>query len=151
MVSKELSETAVEINEILKNISPEMLNKIPKKFINFMQQIASDTYKFEYDKTKTLENQNIKPKTKGLIALIYKDFLCNKQEKQEYMKYISKVSNDMEKEKREIYNTDNIFKTHKKDEIIQEKTLKNTTAMVEYKEPILKKLINKIKNIFNIN
>lgn len=151
MVSKELSETAVELNEILKNTSPETLNKIPKKIIKFMEDIASDTYKFEYDKTKTLEEQNIKPKTKGLLALIYKDFLCDEQEKQEYINHVVKVSKDLEEEKREIYHTDNIFKTHKKEEIIQENTLENTVAIIEYKEPILIRLINKIKKIFHIN
>ena len=44
MVSKELSEAAVEINVILENTSPEIVSKIPKKFIVFLKEIASKNY-----------------------------------------------------------------------------------------------------------
>ena len=81
MVSKELAEAAVEINVILENTSPEIVNKIPQKFINFLKEISSITYTFKYDNSKSLEEQDIKPKTKGLIALIYKDYLCDPLEK----------------------------------------------------------------------
>lgn len=151
MVSKELSESATELNEILENMSPELVNKIPKKFIVFLKDIASKTYQFEYDKTKTLEEQNIKPKTKGLLALIYKDFLCDEQERQEYINHVSKVLDDIEQERRERYNPDNIFKTHKQEHKIQENIIENEIAMIEYKESIFKRLINKIKKIFHMN
>lgn len=95
MISKELSETAAELNAILDNTSIEVVKKIPKKFLRFMKENASITYKFEYDKTKTLEEQNIKPKTKGLIALIYKDYLCNESEKQQYLNNIEKILNNI--------------------------------------------------------
>lgn len=151
MVSKELSESATELNEILENMSPELVNKIPKKFIAYLKNIASKTYQFEYDKTKTLKEQNIKPKTKGLLALIYKDFLCDEQEKQEYINHVSKILNDIEQEKRERYNPDNIFKTHNQEQKIQENIIKNEIAMVEYRESIIKRFMNKIKKIFRIN
>lgn len=149
MVSKELSESATELNEILENMSSELVNKIPREFIAFLKDIASKTYQFEYDKTKTLEEQNIKPKTKGLLALIYKDFLCDEQEKKEYLNHVSKVLDDIEQEKRERYNPDNIFKTHKQEHKIQKNIIGNENVMVEYKESIFKRFINKIKNIFH--
>lgn len=89
-ISKELSEAAVELCAVFDNSSMDILIKIPDKFIKFINSIASTTYSFKYDKTKTLEEQNLSPKTKGLIALIYRDFLCDEQERIEYMKNISK-------------------------------------------------------------
>lgn len=54
------------------------------------------------------------------------------------------------KEKYEKYNSDDIFK-NRKSENIQEETLSNNVAMTEYKEPIFKRFINKIKQIFKIS
>ena len=47
MVTKELSEAAVEFNSILEYTSEDLKNKIPKKFLDFLQSIQSKTYKFE--------------------------------------------------------------------------------------------------------
>ena len=60
MVTKELSEAAVEFNSILEYTSEDLKNKIPKKFLDFLQSIQSKTYKFEYDKTKKLDEQKLK-------------------------------------------------------------------------------------------
>ena len=143
-MTKELSEAAVELNEILKNTSPDVVEKIPKKFIEFIKENASTTYQFEYDKTKSLEEQNIKPKTRGLIALIYKDFLCSKEEKQEYMKNVSRMLEEIEQEKREKYNPDNIFKNKKATQIEENDNLPEIIK----KETFFKRLIKNIKKLF---
>jgi len=52
---------------------------------------------------------------------------------------------------REKYNPDNIFKKRTQESVIEEKNIEKEFALVEYKESIFKKLINKIKNIFHIN
>lgn len=143
-MTKELAEAAVELNEILKNTSADVIEKIPKKFIEFMKENASTTYQFKYDKTKSLEQQNIKPKTRGLIALIYKDFLCNKEEKHEYMKNVSEMLEEIEQEKREKYNLDNIFKNKKTTQIEENDNLPEVIK----KETFFKRLIKNIKKLF---
>ncbi len=148
MASKELSEAVVELNVILENTSSEVVSKIPKKFIKFLNSIASKTYHFEYDKTKSLEEQNIKPKTKGLIALIYKDYLCDEQEKKDYLDNVSKILNVIEEEKREKYNLDDIFK--KKEKIQQDTEEINNLPIKVKNEKFYKKLIKFIRKIFHI-
>ena len=54
-------------------------------------------------------------------------------------------------ELREKYNQDNLFKKQEKEQHIEETTTTNETAMIEYKESIIKKIINKIKKIFHRN
>ena len=152
MVSKELSEAAVELNVILENTAPELVSKIPKKFIAFLKEIASKNYIFKYDNTKSLEEQEIQPKTKGLLALIYKDFLCDPQEKQEYINHISLVTEKIEQRKREKYNPDNIF-NNKKNDNIQENNNEDISIgmqIVEYKEPVLKRIVNKILEFLHL-
>ena len=145
MVTKELSEAAVEFNIILEYTSEELKNKIPKKFLDFLQSIQSKNYKFEYDKTKKLDEQKLKPKTRGLIALVYQDYICNEAEKEEYIKKSQKLIKQIEESKREKYNPNDIFKDKK---IETDKDTTNTVEIVEYKESIIKRIIRKIKNIF---
>ena len=145
MVTKELSEAAVEFNCILEYTSEEVKNRIPKKFLDFLQSIQSKTYKFEYDKTKKLDEQKLKPKTRGLIALVYQDYICNETEKEEYIQKSKKIIKQIEESKREKYNPNDIFKDKKID---NDKDTTKTVEIVEYKESIIKKIINKIKNIF---
>lgn len=145
MVTKELSEAAVEFNIILEYTSEELKNKIPKKFLDFLQSIQSKTYKFEYDKTKKLDEQKLKPKTRGLIALVYQDYICNEAEKEEYIQKSQKLIKQIEESKREKYNPNDIFKDKK---IETDKDTTNTVEIVEYKESIIKRIIRKIKNIF---
>ena len=145
MVTKELSEAAVEFNRILEYTSEDLKNKIPKKFLDFLQSIQSETYKFEYDKTKKLDEQKLKTKTRGLIALVYQDYICNEAEKEEYIQKSQKLIKQIEESKREKYNPNDIFKDKK---IENDKDTTNTVEIVEYKESIIKRIIRKIKNIF---
>ena len=46
-------------------------------YLDFINKIASKTYKFDYDQSKSLNEQNLKPETRGLIALVYQDYICN--------------------------------------------------------------------------
>ena len=146
MISKELSEAAVELNTILEYTSQDVIDKIPKKFLAFMKKIASANYQFKYDTSKPLEEQNIKPKTKGLIALIYKDYLCDVQEKQEYLSTVSRVMAEIEQEKRELYNPNNIFKNRVQEKVKETKT-HNLPVKVKEKN-IFKKTVSFIKKIF---
>ena len=50
MITKELSEAAVEINSIFDNMTTETLKKVPNNFRDFLKKISSKTYSFQYDK-----------------------------------------------------------------------------------------------------
>lgn len=104
MVTKELSEAAVEFNCILDNSSQEIIDKIPQKFIKFMRDIASTTYEFNYDKSKKLNEQDIKPETRGLISLVYQDYICSENEKKDYILKCKNYEIKKEEELREKYN-----------------------------------------------
>lgn len=53
----------------------------------------------------------------------------------------------IEKENYEKYNPENIFKNRRQNNV-KEENISNTVAIVEYKENIFSKIINKIKAIF---
>lgn len=141
MVTKELSESAVEINAIFENMSISLLSKIPENFRNFFIEIASENYKFEYNKLVSLNEQKLLPKTKGILALIYRDYLCNDIEKELYNKEYNRVLMLKEQEK---YNTNNLFKT----KITKDNHSNINVLPIEYKKTSLfRKIIKKLKYI----
>ena len=72
------------------------------------------------------------------------NYWCENENEKNELKQIFKNNEDnYQNELREKYNPDNIFKKH-----IQENIVKNEVSLVEYKESIFKRLINKIKSIF---
>ena len=84
-VTKMISnETATEISVILDNISDDILKKIPSNIIKSFKDNISDSYVFTYDKTKTLNEQNLKPQTKGVLAFLYKEYICDESSKEEF-------------------------------------------------------------------
>lgn len=149
MVSIELSEAAVEFNCILEYTEEKLKKKIPQNFLDFLKEIQSNTYKFEYDKNKRLSEQNLKPKTRGLIALVYKDYICDEDEKKEYLRIIQEKIMQKEVEKRKIYNPDDLFKNKDivKNEELQQSEEKRITMVKEEKWYI--KLFDFIKNLFH--
>ena len=60
MVTKDISEAAKEINEILKYIPEEEVNKIPVKLREFFKVIESKDYVVNINPNILLENQDLK-------------------------------------------------------------------------------------------
>lgn len=143
IITKELSDAAVEINSLLDNVSEEVLNKIPKKFIEYLKDIESYDYYFEYDTSKTIEEQNFSGEALNLIGLIYKDYLCTEDEREDYSNILKQYNFKLEEEKREKYNPDTIFDNRKKE------NREDNTSLIEYKESLFTKIISKIKSFLN--
>lgn len=146
MVTKELSEAAVEFNCILENSSKTIIEKIPTKFLEFIKNIESKTYEFNYDKSKSLNEQNLKPETRGLIALVYEKYICNDDERRVYIKKCQSVMEEQERLKREKYNPNDLF--NKEDKNIIEKSKNEVQIKVYKKENFLQKIIKNVKKLF---
>lgn len=152
MVTKDLSEAAFEMNVILERAPEDFINRIPKKFREFLKEIESKTYIFNYDDSKTINQQKLKKETRGLIGLVYRDYICDSDEKKEYIEKINSYLQQQEIERREKYNPDNIFKNktvnfNENEEAINQ----NIANMVVYKESFIKKIWNRIIGIFRHN
>lgn len=143
MITKELRESAVEINTIFENMSSELLTTIPIKLQLFFKKIASETYIFKYDNSKSLAEQKLSPKTRGLISLIYRDYICNESEKSEFNEIYNKLLDCKDKLK---YDATEIFKLDNE----ETKDIKENVLPIIYEEKNtwLKQVINKIKNLF---
>ena len=140
-----------EVLEILNYISIQDYNKIPKEKIEVFEKLSNKEYKFSYNPNVSLDENNVSNITKTIIAILFRDYWATEIQRE---KIISKQNYDraiFEEEKRKIYNPDNIFNKYKQNSKIEESTIQNDVALVEHKESILKRLINKIKSFFHIN
>lgn len=146
MITKEFAEALAEINEILKYLPEEYVEKIPKKLRDFFKEIESKEYKTNIDPYKTLDEQDLKPKTKTLITVLYRNYWCNEEERAELDKILIENDKKYEEELREKYNPDNIFKKKDKDEEIKE--VEETSLAVYNNKMWYQKAFEFISNIF---
>lgn len=147
MVSVAYSEAAVEVLDILKHTRKEDVNKIPKKFIEFLENNKSKTYIANLDHTKAIKEMELKPKTQALLGLIYLKYWANEEEKLEFRKKARENEVNYQKELNEKYNPDNLFKNKEKI-IVSDDNKTNMTLQKVKKETFIQRVIQKIKEIF---
>lgn len=147
MVSVRNANAMAEVIYYLQGIKQEDIDKIPKKFIQYLNENASKEYKCDFDYNKPLKELNLLDETRGIIGMICYNYWCvTEKQKEQYLKGLSQNEEQYQKILNEKYNPDNIFGKKKLD-FIENTT--NTTEITEYKESIFKKFINKIKSIFS--
>lgn len=112
MVTKEFAEASAEINEIFKYLPKEEVEKIPSKLREFFKEVSSKDYVTNINPNMPLDKQQIKEKTKDIIALIYRNYWCSEEERKELDQKLIENDKKFEEELREKYNPDNIFKNN---------------------------------------
>ena len=140
MISLQTKNTYSEIFELMKYIDRNDLNKIPKQVLVAIKENRNESYVPKID----LENINnsLSKDTLALYIWLYKTYMVkNKQEVQE----INKILYDNEN-KKSIDVTYNIFN---KKIIDKKEDDKKDKELIVYKKSFIKKLINKLKKIFN--
>lgn len=150
IINEETRNSYAEVLEILKYVNKDDYNKIPSKEIEVLKINSNKNYEFNYDPSKSLNDQDILERTKLIIAMFFCDYWANEEQKKKIFAYDKEYERQQELEKSENYNTYNIFKKRNQENEIEENIIQNEVALVEYKESIFKKFINKIKRIFNI-
>lgn len=144
MVSVDYSEAIVEVLDVLKNTNEEYINKISKKFIQFLEDNKSQTYKSNIDYNTSINELNLKPKAQALLGLIYLKYWATGVEKINFEEKIKANEKIYQEELKQKYDVNNLFKN-------KNRMVENTedVSLVETKEEsFIKKLINRIKGLF---
>lgn len=145
MITKEYAMAYKEVIEILKYVPDEDVQKIPEEKLQFYKSNMDNEYNYKLDMTKEFEEQEMSDITKAILANIFKDYWANPYQKERIEAKEKSDMKNLEEEKRQKYNPDNIFKDRK-----EETTVENTNLPVEIKkETFFKKLISFIKRLFN--
>ena len=136
-----------EFIELLKFFPRESVEKIPEKKLILYINKMDRTYNYKVDKNKPFDQQKMLKKTKAIFANIFRDYWATDYQRERIIAKEKYDREQIEKEKYEKYNPEHIFKNKNETEI-KENTNIDSVAMVEFKESILKKIIDKIKSIF---
>ena len=96
-----------------------------------------------------MNEQNIKPETRGIISLVYQNYICSKEEKNNYILKCKSYEIKKENELREKYNSDNVFRSRKNVSNTLENNISEGSSIIEYKEKnFIQKIFEKIKHLF---
>ncbi len=150
MVSTELSEGISETLDILNHMENTYTEKLPKKFREFLEKNKSVDYIPSLDHSKKINEMNLKEKTKDILAIIYMNYWCTPEQKEDYQKVLNENEKRYQEKQKEKYTLDNVFK-NKKQSVIQDKEDDTQVSMIEHKESFISKIVKKIKNIFKRN
>ena len=149
MISVTYKNAMAEVLEYLKGIKKEDINKIPKNFLNYLEENASKDYECNFDYTKSLKDLALLDESKAIISVICLNYWCDTNaQKENFKSNLIKNETKYQEKLKEKYNPDNLFKKKGPKNIVKEE-LPKETSIVEYKENWFKKFINKIKKIFN--
>ena len=148
-----------EVLDILKYISKEDYEKIPKSKIKVFEENSNKNYSFTYDENKTLDEQNVSEIAKTIIAILFRDYWATKEQRYVIIKKQQEIKEQKQKE---------LMAKFEQNKNISEKDLKKVnvasdldldidyellgTNMSLYKkeEGFFEKLVNKIKGLLNI-
>lgn len=148
-----------EVLDILKYISKEDYEKIPKSKIKVFEENSNKNYSFTYDENKTLDEQNVSEIAKTIIAILFRDYWATKEQRYVIIKKQQEIKEQKQKE---------LIAKFEQNKNISEKDLKKVnvasdldldidyellgTNMPLYKkeEGFFEKLVNKIKELLNI-
>ena len=123
--TKELSYSLAEVKYILNYTDKELVDKIPKKLLEFIEKNYDRNYKVNIDINNPLKEQVISKKTLGIMALIYRDYLCDDKEREEYNALLEKNQREYEEKQMQKYNPNDLFKNNKQQTINPVKEKRN--------------------------
>lgn len=135
-----------EIYEILKIFPRELVNKIPKDKIEFFYKNMDRNYNYNISKD-TFDGQTMLDETAAILTILFRDYWANQEQREKLVKFTQNAENVIEAEEREKYNPDNLFKNRNMNNF---ENIQQEQALILYKEPLLKRIINRILKIFNL-
>ena len=137
-----------EIYEILKIFPSELVNKIPKDKIDFFYKNMDNNYEYNISK-ETFDGQTMLEETAAILTILFRDYWATPEQKEKLVNFTKNAQNVIAEENKQKYNTDNLFKNRNKS-INNMENIQTEQAIVEYKESLFKRIINKIKNLFRL-
>ena len=131
-----------ELYTVIEILSPSEISRIPYHIIENIKSNMDTSYEFSIDKSKSLLDQNLMPQTQALIIELYQKYLSPEVDKEKWEKYNRLCYEINEKEKLEQYNPKDLFPQ-------KECEQKQTQLIVLEKHSFIKKIIRKLKSMFN--
>lgn len=144
-----------EVLDILKYISKEDYEKIPKRKIKVFEENSNKNYSFKYDVDKTLEEQNVSEIAKMIIAILCRDYWTTNEQRYIIIKKQREARKEQERQIRERIEQNRQIKEDSLKVIDVSSDLdldldyaRGTNLEIYREDNIFKRIISKIKEIF---
>ena len=134
-----------EVYTILQELNEEEYNKIPPEVVKAIKLNRNEEYEYELDDELELKKQPMLSETKAILFNLFRDYLATPEQKAKIIRMQNEARQKNELKKQQIYNTD-VFANKQKEN--QSSNNNETMQIVEYKESIFKRILNKIKSFF---
>lgn len=132
-----------EVLDIIKYLPDEEQNKIPNEKIEFFKENCDKDYKFEFDPSKPLEEQELLKETYALFITLFRDYFATESQKEKLKEILIINEEKKQKEAKEKYNPYKILEERNK-----KIEPKQNLELVEVQEGnTIKKIFNKIINM----
>ena len=128
MTNVELKNTLFEVSVILKNIDKNLSNKIPERLKEYIETNKSLSHNFMYDYDKSLSEQRMLKTTEKYLTMLFLRYWCTNEEKTKVLDAMKRNEEKYQKEIKEKYNPNNLFKKSNVENV------KKEVALVEVKE-----------------
>lgn len=159
MADIQYADAYTEVLDILKYISKEDYEKIPKSKIKVFEENSNKNYNFTYDENKTLDEQKVSEITKAIIAILFRDYWATKEQRYVIIKKQQEIREQRQKELMAKFeqNKNISEKDLKKVDVasdldldIDYKSLGANVQLYKKEEGFFEKIVNKIKGLFNL-
>ena len=132
-----------EVYVILNNMEESTVKSIPQDFMDMIKTKMNADYQFELQPDVDFQNQDLLRETKAILSYIFINYWATDEQKNRIDEVFKQ---DLKKEEvvKEQYNSEDIFKNIR----AEEKNKEETQLSENKKENIIRKLINKLKNLF---
>lgn len=125
------------------------MDKLPIKLIKAIKENRDLNYNPIYNPSIPIKEQKIKRETLSMIAVLDLNYWCeNEEEKIKLKKQFNENELKYQKQLKEKYNVENLFKSKQKEEIID--NVQNLPIEIKKNKGIFVRVLERIKNIFHI-
>ena len=121
-----------EVDVILSKLDKKYYNKISKGFLNFINTNEDKEYKTYFANKEN--NIKISKYTQTLLALVYRTYFCDKEQRAEYDNILNNNQIKFDEEQREKYDVEKIFQQRRTNSNISEEPVQENLQMVVVKK-----------------
>ena len=140
--------TFSEVYDIINHMEENMKNKIPTKFIKFIESNRDLNYDVKIDYAESIVNQNLMHETKVLLSLIYRDYICDDEKRKLLIEQDNKILNEREENLRKKYEID--FQKRKDYKKNNEENHENNELIVIKELKWYEKILKLFRKIFKV-
>lgn len=142
-MKEEYKKAFKEVSMIIEQMPEELREKIPQLFRKIIEEEKSCTYSPNIG--EPFDEQKIMDETIVILALIYRDFLCSKEQRKKLQEQDAIELRKVEEQLSKKYSVENIFNSSYENKKIENQ---EETGLIVVQEKWYEKLFKMFKRIF---